>query len=142
MNECPKPHVLSALVDGECGPEERRFVHEHLQECPPCRRLVSEFSTVRRLVGGLERRGAPESLVRGALVRPRDMRELVRSALRGRRRYVALGAAAAAVVVSLGGLASPADQNEPPVDVFVARHASVSAGNHMAGQVIFAVTGR
>lgn len=135
------PHVLSALVDGECGADERRAAHEHLQECARCRGLLHEYSSVHSLVEAMPRLAAPESLVRDLLRPRRDPVTVMRHALRGPRRYVAAGAAAAALVVTLAGIASPPD-TEPPTDVFVARHASVSAGNDVAGQVIFAVAGR
>lgn len=142
MNDHLSPDVLSALVDGECDPDERRQAHEHLRGCPECDRALRAYASVHGLVSGLGRLAAPEDLVRAALRRERGVGDLVRLALRGPRRYVAAAVATAAAVITVAGVASPPDERQPPVDVLVTRHASVSAGNTVSGQVIFAVTGR
>ena len=68
--------ILSALVDGELTVEERRFVHEHLQQCDPCREAAEEFAHIHGLVGELPQLVAPESFVSDAL-RPRQVSRVV-----------------------------------------------------------------
>jgi hypothetical protein len=87
---------------------------------------VRELTTVKDLVGSLERRVAPERLVRAALQPRTHPRDVLAHALRGPRRYVAAAVVAASLGVSLLGLASPPQQDAAPVDLFVARHASVA----------------
>ena len=49
--------LLSAYLDGECSPEERRKVEEHLRRCPGCR---SELELLRRIENGSRRTGPPD----------------------------------------------------------------------------------
>ena len=136
--------ILSALVDGELTVDERRFVHEHLQQCDPCREAAEEFAHIHGLVGELPRLVAPESFVSDAL-RPRHVSRVVSVTTwpaRGRRRWAFVGAAAAGIAITLAGLAAPPPAAEPPVDRFIARHVSVHAGVEAGGQVLFAVNGR
>src|SRR5918999_4246292 len=133
--------ILSALLDGELDPNERRFVHQHLQECDACRELADELGAIKGIVGDLPRLVAPESFVSGALER-REASALQRTAaavVRGKRRWVLGGAALAAIGLTLAGLAAPPPAAAPPVDVYVARHISVSNGVDDGGQVLFAV---
>jgi len=45
--KCPKiVNLLGRYADGECSPEERRRVEEHLRKCPACR---SELEELRRI---------------------------------------------------------------------------------------------
>ena len=136
--------ILSALVDGELTPEERRFVHEHLQQCDGCREAADEFMHIHGLVGDLPRLVAPESFVSQALRPPQRSRvvSVTTWPARGRRRWALAGAAAAGIAVTLAGLAAPPPADEPPVDRFIARHVSVHAGVEAGGQVLFAVNGR
>ncbi|HYZ91622.1 MAG TPA: zf-HC2 domain-containing protein, partial [Actinomycetota bacterium] len=93
--------ILSALIDGELDLEERRFVHEHLQECDACREASEEFAHIHGMVGELPRLIAPESFVSAAL-RPRTHSRagsVARWALGGRRRWFVAGFAAAAAGV-------------------------------------------
>ena len=129
--------ILSALTDGELGPSERRYVHEHLQQCEACREAAEEFAHIHGLVGELPRLVAPESFVSEAL-RPRT-RSRLSWAWSGRRRWVVCGLAAAAVGVTLAGLVVPEPSSEPPVDELIARHVSVHTGADSSGQVLFAV---
>jgi hypothetical protein len=62
--------------------------------------------------------------------------------VRGKRRWVIGGAALAALGLTLAGLAAPPPASAPPVDMYVARHISVSNGVDDGGQVLFAVHGR
>jgi anti-sigma factor RsiW len=135
--------ILSALLDGELDPAERRFVHEHLQECEACREAATEFGAVKGIVGNLPRLVAPESFVSDAFPLPRSrVRGAASAAVRGRRRWVIGAAVLTAAGVTLAGLVAPHSASPPPVDVYVARHISVSDGVEDGGQVLFAVHGR
>jgi len=135
--------ILSALLDGELDPGERKFVHDHLQECEACREAAVEFGAVKGVVGKLPRLVAPESFVSHALDRRQSVtRSAAAAAVRGRRRWVLAGIAAAVIGVTAGGLVVPRQTSQPPIDVFVARHISVSDGVDDGGQVLFAVHGR
>ncbi len=136
--------ILSALIDGELSPEERRFVYEHLQQCDACREASEEFAHIHGLVGDLPKLIAPESFVSAALRPPADSRagSVARWALGGRRRWYLAGIAAAAVGVTLAGLATPQPASEPPVDQFIARHVSVHSGAESGAQVLFAVNNK
>jgi anti-sigma factor RsiW len=135
--------ILSALLDGELDAAERKFVHDHLQECDACREAAVEFGAVKGIMGNLPRLVAPESFVSGALA-PRRSRtkDVASAAVRGKRRWIIAGAAVVAVGVTLGGLVAPHPSSQPPIDMFVARHISVSDGVDDGGQVLFAVHGR
>jgi anti-sigma factor RsiW len=135
--------ILSALLDGELGQEERRFVHEHLQQCDACRDAAVEFGAIKGMIGELPRLIAPEAFVSKALVRRRpSVRAVATSTLRGRRRWFVGGAAAAAVAVTLAGLVAPRPTSVPPIEDYMARHVSVSNGVDAGGQVLFAVYSR
>jgi anti-sigma factor RsiW len=45
--------MLSAYLDGEVSPEQRRRIDEHLKGCAGCRAAVEQFRTVIRLSGRL-----------------------------------------------------------------------------------------
>lgn len=135
--------ILSALLDGELSAEERRFVHEHLRECEPCRETAEEFGAIKGLVGDLPRLVAPAAFVSRAL-EPEARRPaggVASRVLRGRRRWIVGAVAAAAAAVTVSGLFAPEPATEPPVDVFVARHVSVH-DQGAGGDVLFAVNGR
>jgi len=135
--------ILSALLDGELDATERKFVHDHLQECDACREAAVEFGAVKGIVGELPRLVAPEAFVTGALGRRQSRtRSAAAAAVRGRRRWVIAGVLATALGVTLGGLVAPHPSMQPPIDIYVARHISVSDGVDDGGQVLFAVHGR
>jgi anti-sigma factor RsiW len=133
--------ILSALTDGELSPEERRFVHEHLQQCEACREAAEEFAHIHGLVGELPRLIAPESFVSAAL-RPQPGFSFARWALSGRRRWFVTGIVTAAIAITVGGLVAPQPASEPPVDQFIERHVSVHTAAESGGQVLFAVNSR
>ncbi len=136
--------ILSALVDGELRPDERRLVHEHLQECADCRDIADELGHVQGLVGELPRLVAPVSFVSDVMQparRPRA-RALPSRAFSGRRRWIAAGVAAAAVATTLAGLVVPPEASEPPVDAYIERHVSVYPGVESGAGVLFAVPDR
>lgn len=135
--------ILSALLDGELDAEQRRYVHEHLRDCDACREAAEEFGAIKGMVTELPRLVAPEAFVSRAMTPSRSRaRRLAASALRGRRRWIVGGLAAAAAAITIGGLFAPQPANEPPVDVFVARHVSVHDGSEAGGDVLIAVNGR
>jgi hypothetical protein len=63
-------------------------------------------------------------------------------ALGGRRRWVALGGAAAAIGISLAGLATAPPADETPVNAFIERHVSTHVDVEPGAQVLIAVNGR
>jgi anti-sigma factor RsiW len=132
--------ILSALIDGELSPQERRFVHDHLQECAACREAADEFGHIHGIVGDLPRFVAPESLVSKALLPPR--KTVASRLLGGKRKFVAGGLAVTAVAITVAGLFVPQRATTPPVDVFFERQVSLHAGDETGGQVLFAVNDR
>lgn len=140
------PHVerevLSALIDGELSPVDRRWIHDHLQECELCMQVAEEFSSLRGIVTDLPRLVAPEGLVAEVMEEPgRRPRAMARRLLRGPRKYVAAAVVAVVVGVSAAGVAVPPDADPPPVDTLVDRHVGVNAGRASGGEVLFAVRG-
>jgi anti-sigma factor RsiW len=136
--------ILSALIDGELGADQRRLVHEHLKECAACRDALEEFSNIHGMVGGLPRLVAPESFISDVLQPPRRPvpRQVASAALSGRRRWIALGAMVTAIGITLAGLVTPQQGSVPPVGAFVQRHVSVHSGVEPGAQVLIAVNGR
>ncbi len=53
---------LSAFLDGELGPQERRQVELHISDCADCRREMERLRKMVRLVGGMERPEVPAQL--------------------------------------------------------------------------------
>jgi len=132
--------ILSALIDGELSPSERRFVHEHLQECADCREVADEFTHIHGMVTELPRLVAPESFVSDALRPPKP--SVASKLLGGKRKFVAGGLAAGAIGISVAGLIVPQRATTPPVNVFFERHVSLRSGEESGGQVLFAVNHR
>ena len=139
------PHVereiLSAMIDGELDPGERRYVHEHLRDCAACREAAEEFSHIHGIVGELPRLVAPAAFVSDAIQAPtRSAQASVASRLlSGRRKWVVAGSAFVAAAVTLAGLVVPPVQQEPPVDAFIERHVSVHTGVEPGAHVLIAV---
>lgn len=133
--------ILSALLDGELPSSERRYVHEHLQDCSACREAADELSAIQGMIGELPRLVAPEAFVSDALEPRSGARVIVGRAVQGRLRWALVGLAASALAVTLSGLFAPPQAAEPPVDAFVARHVIVHDGTASGGQVLFGVTG-
>jgi anti-sigma factor RsiW len=142
MSRHVEREILSALIDGELDVDERRMVHEHLQECAACRETVEEFTHIHGLVGELPRLVAPEAFVTDVVERPRRRpvaTQVASAAWSGNRRWIAVGVAATAIGISLAGLAVPPPANEAPVNAFIERHVSTHAGVEPGAQVLFAV---
>jgi anti-sigma factor RsiW len=131
--------ILSALIDGELLPNERRFVHEHLQECAACREVADEFMHIHGMVGELPRLVAPESTVSKALRPPTPIATRL---LGGKKKFVAGGLAFGAIGITVAGLFVPQRATTPPVDVFFERQVSMHSGVESGAQVIFAVNHR
>lgn len=145
MSRHVEREILSALIDGELSPDERRMVHEHLQSCAACRETVEEFTQIHGMVGELPRLVAPASFVTDVVERPvrRPVaRQVATVALRGHRRWVAVGIAATAIGISLAGLATAPQAEETPVNAFIERHVSTHVGVEPGAQVLIAVNGR
>ncbi len=53
---------LSAFLDGELDPQERRQVELHISDCADCRREMERLRKMVRLVGGMERPEVPAQL--------------------------------------------------------------------------------
>ncbi len=60
---------LSAYVDGELPPQERRHVAVHLQECATCRGTIQDYRRTGTLVRGVTTYAVPERLGRDLLRR-------------------------------------------------------------------------
>ena len=133
--------ILSALIDGELDADERRYVHEHLQECAPCREAAEEFGHIHGVVGELPRLIAPAAFVSDVMEprRRRSVRSIASSLVSGKRRWVAVASAAAAIGITLAGLVSQPERSEPPVDVFIERHVSVHTDVEPGAQVLISV---
>lgn len=132
--------ILSALIDGELSPSERRFVHEHLQACEDCREAADEFTHIHGMVTELPRLVAPEAFVSEALRPPKPSAKTI--VLGGKRKYVVGGLAFTAIGITLAGLFVPQRATTPPVGVFIERHVSMHSGVETGGQVLFAVNNR
>lgn len=110
--------LLSALVDGELGPDERRGVDEHLAGCDSCRHEVAALERARELLRSLPELDPPVDFIE-AIVRRRH-RLLVRGTL---------GAFAAAVVVAVVALSSdvlPEPRVEPELAALATEHATTA----------------
>src|SRR5687767_10611355 len=120
MDRHVEREILSAMIDGELDVEERRYVHEHLQECAACREAADEFGQIHGVVGELPRLVAPAAFVSDVMQprRRRDVRSVAGVLLSGRKRWIAVGSAVVAIGITLAGLVAPPPRSEPPVDVF------------------------
>lgn len=141
------PHVereiLSALIDGELSPDERRWVHEHLQGCDDCRDALEEFGHIHGLVGELPRLVAPLAFVSGALEKPRpDPRSVAQRFFSGRRRAAIIAIAAVSAAISLAGLVTPPESSEPPVGALIEEHIGVHGDQGPGADVLTAVGNR
>ena len=133
--------ILSALIDGELDVEERRYVHEHLQECAACREASEEFGHIHGVVGELPRLVAPAAFV-SRVMEPRrspSVRSIGAALMSGRRRWAIVGSAVAAIAITVAGLVAEPARTEPPVDVFIERHVNVHTDVEAGAQVLISV---
>ncbi len=149
MSRHVEREILSALIDGELDADQRRMVHEHLQECGDCREAADEFSHIHGMIGDLPRLIAPETFVADVLQPSRATfggraaSLLLSGVFSGRRRWVALAAAVTAVGITLSGLVVPSQAADPlPVDALIERHVGVRSGVESGADVLIAVTDR
>lgn len=109
--------MLSALLDGELGGAEREAALAHLAACADCRAYFEELTALRAALDGLEEFDAPEGFAAGVTARLRagdaDARPKAENASTApkavktravRRRYAALAACAAVVLLAVYAL--------------------------------------
>ncbi len=67
MSQCPPQarDLLSAYLDEEVTPAERRLVEQHLNECPDCRHQLERFESLVTLLSQTPVEPAPPNFVRG-----------------------------------------------------------------------------
>lgn len=134
--------LLSSLLDGALGPEERRLVQAHVAACAACSDDVESLGRARALVRSLPVRAVPPALL--AVLRPLapvSDNSASRAGRAGRTRPAHAGAVRAAAAVALlggvvGGSAFVLGGAEPPprriaavpLDVYVADHLVGSMG--------------
>lgn len=132
MNECVDTRRLSAYLDDEVSPDERRLLDRHVMECSACARELARL----RAIGRFLRAGAGAELSPEALGRLRH--RVIEQPRRGLVRLVTrLTAAAAAVLLFCVGwlghaeYSTPATRSgEPPwAEAAVTRSLGVEAGS-------------
>ncbi|WP_053411610.1 mycothiol system anti-sigma-R factor [Corynebacterium lactis] len=62
---------LHAFLDGECDPDERRFLDEHIHECPQCLEEFGSEQAIRQLLRRCCQQSAPAELRRRITTRIR-----------------------------------------------------------------------
>lgn len=140
MTHAAASQRLSAYLDGELPPDERRAVDGHLRDCAVCRRDLLELRRVRSLLGALPEVEPPSGLLN-------DLRDaaLGRAGrggplewLRGAFRRPAVAAAAmgaAVLLIALPLAKGRIDRLQAAsvgVDVYVREHAVLSATDPFA----------
>jgi anti-sigma factor RsiW len=136
--------LISAYLDGEVTPEERREVERALERDPQARRLYEELREVRALLRGLREREAPpdleESVVAYAL--GGGARRRGRSWWAGRPALLAAVAAAAAIVLLfpvVRGELNRLRASEVGVAWFVREHTVQTAADPLADRAYLGV---
>lgn len=62
MKDCSKAKkLLCRYLDKETNARDTSFVEEHVKICPACKKELSEFSRVKEVVSGRERKILPEN---------------------------------------------------------------------------------
>ena len=119
-------HDLDAYLDRELDGETTRAMHDHVSDCPTCRRVVAEREAVIRLVRAAPYYSAPAHL-RARVVAPSIRSRFVRRGL--------TWAAAAVLVVSIGvGTAlvrSGVARSDAIADEAVTSHVRSLMANHL-----------
>ncbi len=101
---CPEwEEQLSALVDGDLSDEEQKDVEAHLEHCPGCQQGLEEF---RAMCGSLQELGPLDP--------PPQLFANVATAVRRRRRRIALGATAGLAAACLVALVVSLSLSRPP----------------------------
>jgi anti-sigma factor RsiW len=99
----PESGRLSAFLDGELGPAERKRVEEHVANCPRCAEKLKEISeqanVLSRAVGGLLLHVDLAKRVQESL--PEERKSLVMTKTHGVRRKLALVGFGVALVFAL-----------------------------------------
>ena len=132
---------LSAYLDGELGPAERRAVDAHLRTCPVCRRNLADLERVKTLLRALPEVEPPSGLfagVRAELERPAALLGPLGDWLRAAFRRPAVAAVAvllAVLLIALPMAKGRIDRLQAAnvgVDVYVREHALLSATDPFA----------
>jgi len=131
---------LSAYVDGELSPDERREVDAHLPTCVECREELARLRQVKHLIGRLPEREPPQEVWQA--LRRRIAEDQGRPAAVGaletlRAAFRRPAVAAAAVIMVLILVALPLAKGridrlqaaDIGVDVYVREHALVSSAD-------------
>ncbi|MEZ5145128.1 MAG: hypothetical protein R2726_21850 [Acidimicrobiales bacterium] len=122
---------LSALLDGELGPDEEAEVRAWLERTPEAQAELAELAEVRSWLRELPPVDPPFGFYERQLRRGRRDRDRGRGRGRGQG-GLGLVAAAAAVVLALVlvvGVTPPAEAMVPPVDRYTARHEAMAASS-------------
>jgi anti-sigma factor RsiW len=127
---------LSAYLDGELAPAERRAIEAHLAVCAACREELDALAQVKRLLGRLPEVEPPAGLwasLRARAVAPAHPAASLLEALRAAFRRPAAAAVAAMVVVILvvaplvKGRLDRLQAAAVGVDLYVREHAVLAA---------------
>jgi anti-sigma factor RsiW len=121
--------LVTAYLDGECTPEEQRWIERRLAESSDLRELLVQLGAVRDAVRALPPRAAPSEfwarLLTDSLDRDLDPRPVADGAPRrrvGRWVTAAVGSAAAAAIAAIVLVPQP-EKATPPVAAFTDAHA-------------------
>jgi anti-sigma factor RsiW len=140
MTHAAASQRLSAYVDGEVMPDERRALEEHLRGCTTCRRDVAELRRVKVLLGGLPDREPPPGLLADLRGVPAGsggagaVLEWLRGAFR-RPAVAAAAAVAAMLLIALPLAKGRVDRLQAAnvgVEVYVREHAALSGTDPFA----------
>jgi anti-sigma factor RsiW len=118
--------LLSALVDGELGPDDQAWAEAHLAGCPACRAERDQLAQLRQVVRDLPVLDLPPPL----------WVQIMRGGRRKARPAAWVGAAAAAAAVALIGLAATPTQHNhvtPQMAHLVQVHAASSGSEPVTG---------
>ncbi|MDX1690515.1 MAG: zf-HC2 domain-containing protein [Acidimicrobiia bacterium] len=108
--------LLSALLDGELTPAERRVVAAHLDGCGECRTELADLSMARTALRGLPRLELPEALLAAPITAEIETADDTVVPLRSRRRFGWAVGAAAALALAVG-LVVTGDGPAPAADL-------------------------
>jgi anti-sigma factor RsiW len=140
MTHAAASQRLSAYVDDEVMPAERRAVEEHLRGCATCRRDIAELRHVKMLLGALPDVEPPPGVLADLRRVPAGsggagaVREWLRGAFR-RPAVAAAAAAAALLLIALPLAKGRVDRLQAAnvgVEVYVREHAVLSGTDPFA----------